>query len=112
MSGRVFVVSPGNSPLQVTAITQEGADIRVSWVTGNIFCKTNALQRATGTADGTRAPEHPITVLAASSLKAGMTAAGEAYTRSHPKSPVTLGFECSVPLCQRENAAHMRVFRN
>ena len=52
MSGRVFVVSPGATPLSVTAIEREGDDIRVSWVTGNIFCKTNALQRATGAADG------------------------------------------------------------
>jgi len=52
MSGRIFVVSPGQSALRVTAITVVGPDVQVNWSTGNIFCKTNALQRATGTANG------------------------------------------------------------
>ena len=51
MSGRIFVVLAGAAPIRVTAVTKEGNDIRVRWITGGI-CKTNVLQRATGAADG------------------------------------------------------------
>jgi plastocyanin len=51
MSGKVIVVLPGATPDRVTAVTREGDDIRTTWITGGL-CKTNALQRATGAADG------------------------------------------------------------
>jgi plastocyanin len=51
MAGRIFVVLPGNLPVQVTAVARGGNDIQVTWLTGGL-CKTNALQRATGSADG------------------------------------------------------------
>ena len=51
MSGHIIVVSPGATAHRVTAVGNEGNDIRVSWITGGL-CKTNALQRATGAADG------------------------------------------------------------
>ena len=51
MFGRIFVVQPGASAFNIAAIASEGNDVRVSWTTTGL-CKTNALQRATGTADG------------------------------------------------------------
>ena len=51
MSGKIIVVIPGSVIERITAATREGDDIRVSWMTGGL-CKTNVLQRATGTADG------------------------------------------------------------
>jgi hypothetical protein len=51
MSGRIFVVQPGASPLNITSITKQGNDIALSWLTTGL-CKTNALQRASGAADG------------------------------------------------------------
>jgi len=51
MSGKVIVVFPGATPDRVTGVAREGDDIRITWITGGL-CKTNALQRATGTADG------------------------------------------------------------
>ncbi|HUK84026.1 MAG TPA: hypothetical protein VLZ12_15505 [Verrucomicrobiae bacterium] len=51
MSGHIIVVLPGATADRITAITPEGTDIRVSWITGGL-CKTNALQVATGAGDG------------------------------------------------------------
>jgi plastocyanin len=51
MAGKIIVVLTGAVPYRVTGITREGADIRVSWITGGI-CHTNVLQRATGDASG------------------------------------------------------------
>jgi plastocyanin len=51
MFGKIIVTLPGAIPARVTSVTREADDIRVNWVTGGL-CKTNALQRATGPADG------------------------------------------------------------
>jgi len=51
MAGKVIVLLPGSIPARVTSVSREGDDMRVTWITGGL-CKTNALQRATGSADG------------------------------------------------------------
>src|ERR1051325_5353842 len=51
MSGKVIVTLRGSVAARVTAVSREGNDIRITWITGGL-CKTNALQRATGAADG------------------------------------------------------------
>ena len=51
MAGKIIVVLPGEIAARVTTVTREGDDVRVSWITGGL-CKTNALQRAIGDADG------------------------------------------------------------
>jgi hypothetical protein len=51
MSGKVIVVLPGATADRITAITQQGGDVSISWITGGL-CKTNALQMATGATDG------------------------------------------------------------
>ena len=51
MSGKVIVVLPGAIAAQITGTSQEGSNVRVTWITGGL-CKTNVLQRATGDAAG------------------------------------------------------------
>jgi plastocyanin len=51
MAGKVIVLLPGATAHRVTAVARVGNDIRITWITGGL-CKTNALQRATGAADG------------------------------------------------------------
>ena len=51
MSGHIFVVQPGASPLNISNITRQGNDIALTWLTSGL-CKTNALQRASGAVDG------------------------------------------------------------
>lgn len=51
MSGKVIVVLTGAVPYRITSVVPEADGLRIRWVTGGI-CKSNALQRATGTANG------------------------------------------------------------